>query len=101
MPRYNGQLNLGFTLAGWFLNYNHTYTGYRFTTIDESQFLDPYHTGNLQLMYTFGKAAYTLKAAAQVQNIWNTPYQVISGRPMPGRYFQFSLQLGLAGIKFH
>jgi vitamin B12 transporter len=97
VPRYNGQLNLGFSLAGWFFNYNHTYTGYRFVTIDESQFLEPYNTGNVQLMYTFNKAAYTVRAAAQVQNIWDTPYEVISARPMPGRYFQFSLQFGLKG----
>lgn len=97
VPRYNGQLNLGFTFAGWFLNYNHTYTGYRFTTIDESQFLEPYHTGNVQLMYTFSRASYQIKAAAQVQNVWDVPYQVIASRPMPGRYVQFSLQLGLKG----
>lgn len=97
VPRYNGQFNLGFTWAGCFVNYNHTYTGYRFTTIDESQFLEPYNTGNLQVMYTFTRAAYTLKAAAQVQNLWNTAYEVVSARPMPGRYFLFSLQLGLKG----
>ena len=97
VPRYNGQLNLGFSLSGWFFNYNHTYTGYRFVTIDESQFLEPYHTGNVQLMYTFSKAVYTIRAAAQVQNIWDARYEVISARPMPGRYFLFSLQLGLKG----
>lgn len=97
VPRYNGQFNLGATFGGCFLNYNHTYTGYRFTTIDESQFLQPYNTGNLQVMYTFYKAIYTVKAAAQVQNIWDAQYQVIAGRPMPGRYFLFSLQLGLKG----
>ncbi len=96
-PRYNGQFNLGFTLAGCFFNYNHTYTGYRFITIDESQFLKPYNTGNLQLMYTFSKSAYTFKAAAQVQNLWNTTYEVVAARPMPGRYLLFSLQVGIKG----
>ncbi len=29
-PRYNGRLNIGFTWRGVYVNYNHTYTGYRF-----------------------------------------------------------------------
>ena len=35
-PRYNGQLSIGVGWKGISLNYNHTYTGYRFTTTDKS-----------------------------------------------------------------
>lgn len=93
-PRYNGQANIGCAYKSFFLNYNHTYTGYRFTTVDESQYLEPYQTGNLQAMYTFLKKDYSIRLSAQVQNIWDTDYEVVNARPMPGRYFLLSLQLG-------
>lgn len=83
-PRYNGQLNAGFAIGNWYVNYNHTYTGYRFITTDESQYLKPYQTGNLQLMYTLQTGHYPVQIAAQVNNIWNEQYQVVGFRPMPG-----------------
>lgn len=93
-PRYNGQANAGLSYGGFFLNYNHTYTGYRFVTVDESQYLEPYQTGNVQAVYTLHKGDYMLRFAAQVQNVWNVRYQVVNARPMPGRYWLCSLQIG-------
>ncbi len=93
-PRYNGQANLGLTWKGFFLNYNHTYTGYRFITIDESQYLLPYQTGNAQIMYGLNAGACKIQFAVQVQNIFNARYEIVSGRPMPGRYFLANIQLG-------
>lgn len=96
-PRYNGQGNLGLTAGSLFVNYNHTYTGYRFVTVDESQSLEPFQTGNLQAMYTFTANRYTISLGGQVQNIWNTTYQVVNARPMPGRYFLLNLRVGWHG----
>lgn len=93
-PRYNGQFNVGGSFKRLFLNYNHTYTGYRFVTVDESQYLKPYQTGNLQAMYTWAHKGYRIGISGQVQNIWNKPYEVVNARPMPGRYWLLSLQLG-------
>ena len=90
-PRYNGQANAGFMFRGFYLNYNHTYTGYRFITTDESQYLLPYNTGNLQLLYTFYINEMPLQVTAQGNNIWNKQYSVVNGRPMPG----FNWQLGV------
>ncbi len=83
-PRYNGQANIGFTCKTFHFNYNHTYTGYRFVTVDESQYLLPYNTGNIQLMYGKQLSAFRLQATAQCNNIWNRQYAVVNGRPMPG-----------------
>lgn len=96
-PRYNGQGNLGLTAGSLFVNYNHTYTGYRFVTVDESQYLKPFQTGNLQAMYTFTGKRYTIGLGGQVQNIWNVEYQVVNARPMPGRYFLLNLRVGWHG----
>ncbi|MBX2906729.1 MAG: TonB-dependent receptor [Taibaiella sp.] len=85
VPRYNGRANLGVTFRRFFFNYNHTYTGYRFTALDESAWLTPYQTGNIQASYSIkaGKAVLTLNV--QCNNIWNASYAITAFRPMPGR----------------
>ena len=87
-PRYNGQANIGFTYKNLSVNYNHTYTGYRFITTDESSYLLPYQTGNLQLMYTTTISRHSLQLIAQCNNIWDQQYQVVADRPMPGINWQ-------------
>jgi len=83
-PRYNGQANIGFSYKRLYFNYNHTYTGYRFITVDESQWLMPYNTGNIQALYTMSLRKNSLQFTAQCNNLWNKQYQVVNGRPMPG-----------------
>lgn len=95
-PRYNGQANIGLTYRHLVFNYNHTYTGYRFVTIDESQFLAPYQTGNVQLSYTVSRGYYSARINMQLQNAWNRRYEVVNARPMPGRHLIISMHLGFA-----
>ncbi|MNX97307.1 hypothetical protein D3C86_1296650 [compost metagenome] len=78
-----------------FINYNHTYTGYRFITTDESLYTLPYHLGNVQALYTFTAGSVKMQASLQVQNLWNTAYVVIAQRPMPQRYWVAGLQFEL------
>ena len=82
-PRYIGQANAGFTIRHWYLNYNHSFTGYRFTTTDESQYLSDYNTANLQLMYQSSFHAHKYAIRLQYNNIFNLSYQVVAFRPMP------------------
>ena len=84
MPRYNGQANIGFTFRRLYVNYNHTYTGYRFTVADESEYLMPYNTGNLQAMYSCAILHHAFQFTAQCNNIWDNRYAIIAYRPMPG-----------------
>jgi iron complex outermembrane receptor protein len=93
-PRYNGQLNVGITYRSTHFNYNHTYTGYRFVTVDESQFLTPYQTGNIYLSHSIPWAQKQLKISIQVNNVWNYQYQVVNMRPMPTR--NWSIGVGLS-----
>jgi vitamin B12 transporter len=83
-PRYNYQGNIGFSYKTLFVNYNHTYTGYRFVTIDESQYLLPYNTGNIHVLYSFVNSRVPLQFTAQCNNVWNAKYAVVNARPMPG-----------------
>jgi vitamin B12 transporter len=91
-PRYNGQANIGARIGCLYMHYNHTYTGYRFVTTDESQFLVPYQTGNLFLQYTLPMHHVDLKFSVQCNNLWDTPYQVMHLRPMPLRHYAIGIQ---------
>jgi vitamin B12 transporter len=82
-PRYNGQANIGFSFKKISLNYNHTYTGYRFITTDESQFLKPYQTGNFYAAFSYKIKKLDCSVNARYNNAWNEIYQVVNLRPMP------------------
>lgn len=83
-PLYNGQVNIGFAWKRLYLNYNHTYTGLRYITTDESFNIPSYIIGNLQLMYNLPVRDNRLQFTAQCSNLWNEHYQVVNARPMPG-----------------
>lgn len=83
-PRYNARINAGITLRKLHLSYNHTYTGYRFTTTDESAWLEPYSTGNILAAYNTTLYSHRLELNGQCNNVWNTRYSVAGFRPMPG-----------------
>ncbi len=90
-PRYNGQLNIGFAFRGFYFNYNHTYTGYRFITSDESAWLMPYNTGNIQASYST-RLGIPFRFFAQCNNIWSQHYEVVAARPMPLINFNLGLK---------
>jgi outer membrane receptor for Fe3+-dicitrate len=77
------------------VNYNETYTGYRFITADESEYLPPFQTGNLQLLYDFKLQTHAIQFTAQCNNIWDEQYQVVSGRPMPGTNWLAGCKIGI------
>lgn len=95
-PRYNLQGNLGAQWKGFFLNFNQTYTGYRFVTVDESQYLNPYATTNIQASYAGNiRGKYYFSLVGQLQNVFDRDYEVVNARPMPGRNFLLQLRLGI------
>jgi iron complex outermembrane receptor protein len=84
----------------WFsAAYLHQWTGKQFTTSDNLDVLDGFSTGNLLLRYVLRAAAPATRNMQacfdfRLENIWNTPYQIIAYRPMPGRAFRIGLTLG-------
>lgn len=94
-PRYNGRLNIGGTWKRFYLNYNHSYTGYRFITTDESSWLPPYQLGNITATYTQPLRRHILRINAQYNNVWNTHYSVAGFRPMPGANWQAGFSISL------
>ncbi len=94
-PRVNGQYNLGFTVSGFRFNFNHCFTSGRYFNADETGYIRPYQLLNLQLSYTRLVFRRKLIATFQLNNLTGKEYQIMQGRPMPGRNvlggFQYDL----------
>ena len=93
VPRLTHQHQLMATFTSFHIGYLNTYTGMRYTTSDNNQWLNDYALGTLVAGKTFRykKGAFVL--TAQVNNLWDINYQAIADRPMPGRNFLFSGQI--------
>lgn len=97
VPRYQAKLNLGFTHNSFNINYVYAYTGYRFVTTDESEYLLPYNTHNIFASYSLsGNAKRQLFGTFKVNNILNKSYESIVGRVMPCRNFSVGLSCRLS-----
>ena len=96
VPMYSGQARMSFQYKTWNARYTHQYTGYRYTSSDNRSYLLPYLTAQFALSYRLNYSRWSFELFAQCQNIWNTDYEVILNRPMPGRNYA----LGLT-IQFH
>lgn len=93
-PRYNGQANIGLENPRWHFRLNHTYTGYRYTTVDESEYVEPYHTTNIYLSYTLNYPPYKhFNLYLQANNLFDIRYEIVKFRPMPGRNWTAGIQM--------
>jgi len=91
VPRYQAKGNIGFRYKGVECSFVQTYTGYRFVTTDESQFLKPYFTSNVFASWKLPVRKNVLQATLRFNNLFNAQYESIIGRVMPGR----NLSVGL------
>ena len=91
-PVFTGMAKVSVEPGGSAAFYRHTYTGYRYTTTDNSQYLEPFALGAVNLSYRAKQLPYAGRVFVEVNNLWNAQYQVISNRPMPG----INVQVGLS-----
>ncbi|MFD1079533.1 hypothetical protein, partial [Longispora fulva] len=70
--------------------YQFLYNGSVYTSSDNNYSLSDYTVSNLGLEYDLLKNR-ELNLGVELRNIWNTNYQSLPGRPMPGRAIYTSL----------
>jgi len=88
-PRYTFNHSLLFEVGVIRTGIRHHYEGYRFTTTDNTRWLMPFHLWDISLYATIGKKN-RVTLGAELQNITNTRYSLISGYPMPGRIWMIT-----------
>ncbi|MFZ9848592.1 MAG: TonB-dependent receptor domain-containing protein, partial [Flavobacteriales bacterium] len=93
VPRYSGHAKIQAEYKGFLLSYVHSYTGYRFTSTDNSQYLSPFYLANIYLAKSIKIKEHQLSVFVQIDNVFNEQYQVVSVRAMPMRYYQCGLSI--------
>lgn len=89
-PYHQAWGSLALQLQRAYVQYAHRYTGVRYGTTTGQEHLEPFATGSLMAGATLGKRP-GWRLDVTLSNLWNAPYAVQPGYPMPGRSFQVSL----------
>lgn len=92
-PRYNFNSIITLSYNKLLVSYLHNYVGYRFTSSDNSTWLDPYHYSTIRLMYSYNFQKIHLGVFSNLNNVLNTKFEIISNRPMPLRNMEIGLTL--------
>jgi iron complex outermembrane receptor protein len=93
VPIQNCQGNITISYKGTSFMYTQVYTGYRYTTSDNTQYLQPYTIGNINVSQTISFNSFKIKLYAQLNNVWKETYQVMAYYAMPQFNYQFGLML--------
>lgn len=94
VPFHKFTASVGYGFKNFSAYYQYLHNGEVFTTTDNAteHILNSYMVANLGAEYALGKQKkYTL--GVQVLNLWDEAYESVQNRPMPGRNFNFYINL--------
>lgn len=92
-PRYNGQGTLLVKYKNINLLFNNNYTGYRFTSTDNTSWIAPYYIANFKCSYNYSYDSVNSELFFNVNNIFNKNYSVMQNNPMPLRNYEIGIGL--------
>lgn len=91
VPQHQAKANVAVHLGKLYFMYIHQFTGLRFTTSDNKDHLPSYQLGQVSVGYAYTLKKHTIGVGLTLDNLFNTEYQSIAWRPMPGRSFLINL----------
>jgi iron complex outermembrane receptor protein len=92
-PRYTINSNILFGYDKMAITFFDQCVGYRYTTSDNSQWLDPYHVSSARFNYNINFKAFNFTVFGACNNLFNKNYTILSGRPMPLRNYEMGITL--------
>ena len=92
-PRYNGQATLLVNYKDISLLFNNNYTGYRFTTADNTNWLSPYYLANIKCSYSYSFSSVNMQLFGSINNVFNKNYVVVQNTPMPLRNYEIGISM--------
>ncbi|MCD6020057.1 MAG: hypothetical protein K0S53_3178 [Bacteroidetes bacterium] len=92
-PRYTGQASISINYKKFNLLFNQAYTGYRFTSSDNTSWLYPYCIANLKGGYQYAFSNVSMEIFGSINNLFNKNYVVIANNPMPLRNYEIGLSM--------
>jgi iron complex outermembrane receptor protein len=96
VPLHNGNIAGHLNFRGFFINSNVSYTGYRYTTNSNSDWLEAFTLTNIMVGKILRFNKLELTGSAKISNLFNTVYQNLAYRAMPGRNYSIGLK-----VNFH
>ena len=91
VPLHKGLCTITMAYSGFTLYYGQSYSGKRFSETDNTKSVAPYSLGNISLGKNFTFRNQLLTLSFQVNNLWNSVYQVMEYYPMPLRNYQLNI----------
>ncbi|MEX0813691.1 MAG: TonB-dependent receptor plug domain-containing protein [Chitinophagales bacterium] len=92
VPKHQVKSILFLSYKGFFAEYSQEWSSERYTSRDNSTFLEPYMLYNLSLGKDFNFKKHLLRLQLRMENLSNESYVLMAGRPMPGRAFYGTLR---------
>jgi len=71
------------------------YTGKRFTTPENDAYMPSFQLLDLSVSYNVNRQNFQGQLAFKINNVFDTNYQVVAWRPMPGRNYHIVLKLNV------
>lgn len=93
VPYYNSSVFVGFVLKKITFNLINNSVGSRYTSTDNIEYLKGYSLFNLFFNRTFINKKIKIGLYFKANNIFNTSYQEVAWRPMPGRNYEVGINL--------
>ena len=90
-PEHQGFARLELEWRKLQCSYQHRWVG-QVRTLNKNT-LSGYELGYTQVRYALDWQGWRLDAFGRVDNLWDTDYRILEGRPMPGRNFQIGINL--------
>ncbi|UII27700.1 TonB-dependent receptor [Fulvivirga maritima] len=91
-PENQASVSLSSNYKNLSLVYLFKYTGEQATTGDNTLSIDAFATSDLSLVYMQSLGKHSVSLSGSVKNMLDQAYEIRSGRPMPGRHYQISIQ---------
>lgn len=92
-PMYSGSAGIQVKYKRFYFSFIHNYTGYRYITADNYNYLLPYDLADLSSGYSFTVKKVFFDLNFSVNNLVNKSYQIIAQRPMPMMNYLVNLKI--------
>ena len=89
--KINCSIILGYN--SFLVKYNHIFTGKRYTTPSNAEYVDPYLVATLSIEKNFEGKSHLIKTFFRIDNVWNEEYQIRKYYPMPLRSYQIGVSI--------
>lgn len=95
VPEYAFQNSINYRANKMQISYYQQWVGKRYTTSDESSFLEPYFISNIQATYSLIRNGFIAKPYVSINNIFDEAYETVAYRPREPRNISigFNIQI--------